>query len=293
MSRSGLMTLDPVVSLRSGRAADARTGIRGSHADPPNSTTWLSLLKTVNYRESLRIFPCDRRTVGRHDHHSICFRFHALVPVSQPSVAGTRACRLATSTDRLAAAKPSPPPASFRRPAPMGVPLPSVAEGPRRLGTRQTGDGGEMASQGLSDLLAVAITLSGPVQSFEQGQRRSAVGPLQKEVVSYNTLISGRWMRFSRSPIGVLDRAGETMPCCYFYTTRALELTRQRGCVWPISRSEDRQRCAYWVRATRSGLVHSGHRPWPPSSRSCWACDRRIRSFAVVGTNAVWDIQLG
>ena len=52
--------------------------------------TNLSLLKTVNYREGLRIFPCD----------SICPRFHALVPVSQPSVAGTRACRLATSVDR-------------------------------------------------------------------------------------------------------------------------------------------------------------------------------------------------
>jgi hypothetical protein len=117
---------------------------------------------TQNYELSgrLRIFPCDRRTVGRHDHHSICSRFRALVPVSQPSFAGTRACRLATSTDRLAAAKPSPPPASFRRPAPMGVPLPSVAAGPRRLGTRQTGDGGEMASQGLSDRLAVAIRLS-------------------------------------------------------------------------------------------------------------------------------------
>jgi hypothetical protein len=54
----------------------------------------------------------------------------------------------------------SAPPALFRRPAPMGVALPSVAAGPRRLGNRQTGDGGQMASQGLSDLLAVAIPLS-------------------------------------------------------------------------------------------------------------------------------------
>jgi hypothetical protein len=46
------------------------------------------------------------------------------------------------SADRLAAATPSPPPASFRRSAPVGVPLPSVAAGPRRRGTRQTGDGG-------------------------------------------------------------------------------------------------------------------------------------------------------
>jgi hypothetical protein len=122
----------------------------------------LYLLKTVNYRESLRIFLCDRRTVGRHDHHSICSRFRALVPVSQPSVAGTRACRPATSANRLAAATPSPPPVSFRRSAPVGVPLPGVASGPRRLGTRQTGDSGQMASPRLSDLLAVAITLSRP-----------------------------------------------------------------------------------------------------------------------------------
>jgi hypothetical protein len=88
----------------------------------------LSLLKTVNYQESLGIFLCDRRTVGRHDHHSICSRFRVLVPVSQPSVAGTRACRPATSADRLAAATPSPPPASFRRSAPVGVPYMSFAE---------------------------------------------------------------------------------------------------------------------------------------------------------------------
>ena len=69
----------------------------------------LSLLKTVNYQESLGIFLCDRRTVGRHDHYSICSRVRALVPVSQPSVAGTRACRAATSADHLAAATPSPP----------------------------------------------------------------------------------------------------------------------------------------------------------------------------------------
>jgi hypothetical protein len=42
----------------------------------------------------LRILPCDRRTVGRHDHHSIRSRFRALAPVSQPSVAGTRAVAL-------------------------------------------------------------------------------------------------------------------------------------------------------------------------------------------------------
>ena len=118
----------------------------------------LSLL--VKYRGSLGIFLGDRLTVGRHDHHSIRSRFRALVPVLRPSVAGTRACRLATSADRLAAATPLPPPALFRRPAPVGMPLLSVIAGPRRLGNRQTGDGSEMASQGLSDLLAVAITLS-------------------------------------------------------------------------------------------------------------------------------------
>jgi len=88
----------------------------------------LSLLKTVNYRESLGIFLCDRRTVGRHDHHSVCSRFRVLVPVSQPSVAGTRACSPATSADRLAAPTPSPPSSSFRRSAPVGVPYMSFAE---------------------------------------------------------------------------------------------------------------------------------------------------------------------
>ena len=148
------------------------------------TTRPLSLLKTVNCQEGLGIFLCDRRTVGRHDHHSICSRLRALVPVSQPSVAGTRACRPATSADRLAAATPSPPPASFRRSAPVGVPLPSVAAGPWRLGTRQTSDSGQMASPRLSDLLAVAITLSrtpqderrnpGPDPSDES--RQSALG---------------------------------------------------------------------------------------------------------------------
>jgi putative transposase len=51
----------------------------------------------------------------------------------------------------------------------MVMPLPSVAAGPRRLGNRQTGDGDEMASHGLSDLLAVAITLS----RTPQNQRRN------------------------------------------------------------------------------------------------------------------------
>jgi hypothetical protein len=112
--------------------------------------TCLSLLKTVKYRENLGVFLEGRHTVGRHGHHAICFRFHALVPVSQPSAGGTRACCLATSADRLAAATPSPRPASCHRPAPMGVPLPIVATGPGRLSTRHTGDGAETASQGLS-----------------------------------------------------------------------------------------------------------------------------------------------
>ena len=73
----------------------------------------------MNYQESLGIFLCDRRTVERHDHHSICSRLRALVPVSQPSVTGTRACRAATSAGRLAATTPSPPRASFRRSAPV------------------------------------------------------------------------------------------------------------------------------------------------------------------------------
>jgi hypothetical protein len=149
--------------LRHVWTAPSRQELFGGSAGGSGAVTYVwtvCLLKTVNYRESSRIFPCDRRTVGRYNHHSIRSRFRALVAVSQPSVAGTRACRPATSAGRLAAATRSAPPALFRRPAPMGVALPSVAAGPRWLGNRQTGDGGEMASQGLSDLLAVALALS-------------------------------------------------------------------------------------------------------------------------------------
>jgi hypothetical protein len=95
------------------------------------------------------------------------------LPFPTSRVTRTRAYRLATSANRLAAATPSPPPASFRRPTPMGVPLLSVAAGAPRLGNRQTGDGSEMASQGLSDLLAVATTLSpdGPRRAPKSGPR--------------------------------------------------------------------------------------------------------------------------
>jgi hypothetical protein len=37
------------------------------------SASSLSLLKSVNYRESSGIFLCDRRTVGRPDHHLLSF----------------------------------------------------------------------------------------------------------------------------------------------------------------------------------------------------------------------------
>jgi hypothetical protein len=40
------------------------------------------------------------------------------------------------------------PPASFRQSAPMGVPLSSVAKGPRRLGAHQAGDGGQWHRKG-------------------------------------------------------------------------------------------------------------------------------------------------
>jgi hypothetical protein len=60
---------------------DDACGLRGSRMTGWAGFLRLSLLKTVNYRESLGIFLCDRRTVGRHDHHSICSRFHAFIPV--------------------------------------------------------------------------------------------------------------------------------------------------------------------------------------------------------------------
>jgi hypothetical protein len=45
-----------------------------------NNWKRLSLLKTVNYWESVEIFPRDLHTVWRHDHRFIRSRFLALVP---------------------------------------------------------------------------------------------------------------------------------------------------------------------------------------------------------------------
>src|ERR1700745_2383974 len=56
---------------------------------------------------------------------------------------------------------PAPPPwAPPPRPTPVGVGVPSAAADPRKLGAHQASDRGQMAPQRLSDLLAVAITLS-------------------------------------------------------------------------------------------------------------------------------------
>ena len=61
--------------------------------------------------------------------------------------------------------------APFRRPAPVGLALPSAAAGPRNLGTRQTGDCGQVASKRLSDLLAMAVTLSRTAQDERRNTR--------------------------------------------------------------------------------------------------------------------------
>jgi hypothetical protein len=53
----------------------------------------------------------------------------------------------------------------------VGVALPSAPAGPRNLGTRQTGDCGHVASQRLSDLLAMAITLSRTAQDEQRNTR--------------------------------------------------------------------------------------------------------------------------
>ena len=51
------------------------------------------------------------------------------------------------------------------------VALPSAAAGPRNLGTRQTGDCGQMVSQRLSDLLAMAVTLPRTAQDERRNTR--------------------------------------------------------------------------------------------------------------------------
>src|ERR1017187_7283524 len=54
--------------------------------------------------------------------------------------------------------------AVLRRPAPLGVALPGLAADPQRHGAGQTSNRNPLASQGLSPLLAVAITPSGTAQ---------------------------------------------------------------------------------------------------------------------------------
>ena len=120
---------------------------------------WLSLLKIVETSRKPQFPRAVPHTLGRHGCDLVRSRLPPLVPRSKPSVTGARACRVATSGDRLAPATPSPTSAPFRRPVPVGLALPSAAAGPRNLGTRQTGDCRQVASQRLSDSLAMAITL--------------------------------------------------------------------------------------------------------------------------------------
>jgi len=96
-------------------------------------------------------------SLGWHGYDPVRSRLSPLVPFSKPSVTGARACRIATSGDRLAPATPSPISALSRQLAPVGFALPSAAADPRNFGTRQTGDCDQVAWQRLSDLPAMAI----------------------------------------------------------------------------------------------------------------------------------------
>jgi len=87
--------------------------------------------------EKAAISSSCRRTFGWHGYDPVRSRLPLLVPFSKPSIPGARACRIATSDDCLAPATPSPTSAPVRRPAPVGVALPSAAAGPRNLGTRR------------------------------------------------------------------------------------------------------------------------------------------------------------
>ena len=117
----------------------------------------LCLLKTPKDRERLEIFAPPPYRRG-HDHGSFHRRFPTRLPASSPRLPGTRAHRAATSGECPATAAPRSASAILYRPATLGVALPGLAAGPQRHGVGKAGNRGPVASQRLSDMLAVAIT---------------------------------------------------------------------------------------------------------------------------------------
>src|ERR1700704_2618244 len=105
----------------------------------------LSLLKTPKSPASVA-FLAPQSYRHRHDHASVRPRFPALIPGSQPRLAGTRTRRSATSGNRPATATPRPTSALLHRPVALGLALPNLAEGPQRHGAGQTGNRDRLAS---------------------------------------------------------------------------------------------------------------------------------------------------
>src|SRR6202047_2735788 len=127
------------------------------------SPSMVCLLKTPKGRERLEIFAPPPYRRG-HDHDSFHRRFHTGLPASSPRLLGTRAHRAATSGECPAAAAPRSDLALLHGPTSLGLALPGLAAGPQRDGVGKAGNRGPVASQRLSDILAVAIKPSGAAQ---------------------------------------------------------------------------------------------------------------------------------
>src|ERR1700730_15667312 len=123
----------------------------------------LCLLKTPKGRKRLEIFAPPPYRRG-HNHDSFHRRFHTRLPASSPRLLGTRAHRAATSGECPAATAPRSDLALLHGPTSLGLALAGSAANPQRDGVGKAGDRGPVASQRLSDILAVAITPSGAVK---------------------------------------------------------------------------------------------------------------------------------
>src|SRR2546421_1815156 len=152
---AALMT-GPHNSASARALAASSAGVEPATATCPSS-------KSPNGRERLVIFTGRPYRYG-HGSDSHCSFFDLRLPLSQPRRAGTQAYRASASVSRSAPTAPRSTSAFIARSAAMGVALSNLAAGHRHDGLGQARNPGRVASQGISALLALAITPSRPAQ---------------------------------------------------------------------------------------------------------------------------------